>query len=144
MTNKREISITLDQAREWYFGDNDTLREIALKAYSKPELEKEINILFSMDNSVLRIQAINLEYSKIIALTKLANIAKFFNKEWFKTVYNTGYFIGKKAANKNTELPYDLSIMVHNTVKYPGIVYFKNKEDIFKAAKILGPELSLL
>lgn len=144
MTNKRKISITLEQAREWYFGDNDTLREIALKAYSKIELEEELNISYNIVNSSLHINAPQLGYIEIIALAKLASIARFFNGDWFKTVYNTGYFIGKKTTDKNTELPYGLSIMTHNTVRYPGIVYFKNKEDIFKAAKILGPELSLL
>ena len=39
MKGKKNIAITLQEAKEWYKGDNSTLKELALKAFSKEELE---------------------------------------------------------------------------------------------------------
>ena len=41
MEEKKNIAITLQEAKEWYEGDNPTLKELALKAFSKEELEKQ-------------------------------------------------------------------------------------------------------
>ena len=37
---KKNIAITLQEAKEWYKGFNTTLKELALKAFTKKELEK--------------------------------------------------------------------------------------------------------
>lgn len=39
---KRNISISLEKAREWYEGGNITLKQLALEAYSEEELKEEI------------------------------------------------------------------------------------------------------
>lgn len=39
MEEKRNIQITLEQARDWYRNGNQTLKTLALSAYSKEELE---------------------------------------------------------------------------------------------------------
>ena len=41
MEEKKNIAITLQEAKEWYKGTNPTLKELALKAFSKEELEKQ-------------------------------------------------------------------------------------------------------
>ena len=41
MEEKKNITITLQEAKEWYKGTNPTLKELALKAFSKEELEKQ-------------------------------------------------------------------------------------------------------
>ena len=41
MEKKKNIAITLQEAKEWYKGDNPTLKELALKAFTKEELEKQ-------------------------------------------------------------------------------------------------------
>ena len=38
---KRNVEITLDIARKWYYGDNESLREVALQAFTKDELEEK-------------------------------------------------------------------------------------------------------
>lgn len=38
---KRNVEITLDTARKWYYGDNESLREVALQAFTKDELTKD-------------------------------------------------------------------------------------------------------
>ena len=35
---ERNITITLEKAKEWYNSDNKSLKEIALQAFSKDEL----------------------------------------------------------------------------------------------------------
>ena len=39
---KRNISISLEKAKEWYEGGNITLKQPALEAYSEEELKEEI------------------------------------------------------------------------------------------------------
>lgn len=41
---ERNITITLDKAIEWYNGDNETLKELALEAFTKKELYSFRNI----------------------------------------------------------------------------------------------------
>ena len=38
---KRNVEITLDTARKWYYGDDESLKEIALQAFTKDELEEK-------------------------------------------------------------------------------------------------------
>ena len=37
---ERNITITLEKAREWYNGDNKSLREVALQAFTEEELKQ--------------------------------------------------------------------------------------------------------
>lgn len=37
---ERSVKITIEQAREWVNSDNETLKTLALSAYSKEELEE--------------------------------------------------------------------------------------------------------
>ena len=41
MEQKKNIAITLQEAKEWYKGDNPTLKELALKAFTKEELVRQ-------------------------------------------------------------------------------------------------------
>lgn len=38
---KRNVEITLDTARKWYYGDNESLKEVALQAFTEEELTEE-------------------------------------------------------------------------------------------------------
>ena len=38
---KRNVEITLDTARKWYYGDNESLKEVALQAFTENELIKD-------------------------------------------------------------------------------------------------------
>lgn len=42
---ERNITITLDKAREWYNSENETLKNIALQAFNKNELTYNFNVL---------------------------------------------------------------------------------------------------
>ena len=137
METRRIISITLEQAREWYNKGNATLRELALSAYTKDELEPDYN---SIDREVDQICTCvcipKCEGKKFQVLAKLATIAKFYNKDWKKTSSNMGYFIWKY-----NDVNSPISIYTSSVTQYAGVVYFKNYEDAVTAIKILGDEV---
>lgn len=139
----RNISITLEQAREWYFGDNATLKILALKAYDEMELCTSYDyIIKHIDADSISLLVPSEDRIFYVTLSELSTIANYYNNGWKKTEYNTGYFIGKSAIGiKAVETSYkDIYIFKHDNVKYPGIVYFKNKEDVIKALHILNKE----
>ena len=82
----RNISITLEQAMEWYNSGNTTLRTLALNAYTKDELELNYDLIASrVDQACGCFNTPMCEYKKFQVLAKLAIIAKYYNKNWEKT-----------------------------------------------------------
>lgn len=145
---ERNLKVTLEQAIEWYNSGNETLRTLALTAYTKEELTFNLDYI---KKQVIHIECtidIPCSSKKYKALVDLEMIATYFNKDWKKTPSNTGYFLGQsnlKFSNnsradmiKGLESLRNIGIIEHNTVMYPGIVYFKEKEDLIKAIKIMG------
>ena len=143
----RNISITLEQAMEWYNSGNATLRTLALNAYTKDELELNYGLIESkVDQACGCFNTPMCEQKKFQVLAKLAIIAKHYNKNWKKTICNTGYFLGNFSAGWDPIIDtYNgVGVHQHNTVQYAGVVYFKNQEDAIKAVKILGDEVKEL
>ena len=133
----RNISVTLEQAIKWYNSGNATLRELALNAYTKDELELDYNSIDREVNQICTCICIpKCEGKKFQVLAKLATIAKYYNKDWKKTACNTGYFIG----NYNNGNSPAIDIYTNSSAQYTGVVYFKNYKDAVKALKILGDE----
>ena len=132
----RNISVTLEQAIKWYNSGNDTLRTLALNAYTKEELELDYNNIDREVDQICTCVCIpKCEGKKFQVLAKLATIAKYYNKDWKKTNSNMGYFIWKYNDVSNP-----ISISTSSLTQYAGVVYFKNYEDAVTAIKILGDE----
>lgn len=143
----RNISITLEQAMEWYNSGNAILRTLALNAYTKDELELNYGLIESkVDQACGCFNTPMCEQKKFQVLAKLAIIAKHYNKNWKKTTCNTGYFLGNYNNGNGpvVECCKGVGVYQHNTVQYAGVVYFKNQEDAVKAVKILGDEVKEL
>lgn len=141
MEEKRNIKVTLKQAIEWYNGDNNTLRALALIAYTEDELKFNFKYINSKVCSTCFCANVPAnEAEKYNTLADLAIIAKFFNGSWKKTTSNTGYFLGNYNNGNGpvADICNGVGAYKHNTVQYAGIVYFKNLEDAIKAIKILG------
>lgn len=137
----RAITIDLEKARNWYFGDNATLKALALSVYNESELCNSYDYISKqVDTNFMTLRVPFKNNLFFMALSKLSTIACYYNGVWEKTESNTGYFIGKSRINVNvTENSYkNIYIFKHNNVKYPGIVYFKNKEDAIKALHMLN------
>ena len=143
----RNISVTLEQAIKWYNSGNATLRELALNAYTKEELELDYNSIDREVNQICTCICIpKCEGKKFQVLAKLATIAKYYNKNWERNIYNTGYFISNRnPGNSPVDDCYkDIGVYKHISAQYAGIVYFRNSEDAVKAIKILGDEVKEL
>ena len=140
---KRNITVSLEEARNWYNGENQTLRKLALQAYTEAELSEPQN--FKEVLKSLGIQSINIDMNELAIHIKLMFIAKYFNGTWKPEMDKTKYFLGR------TPYSYDLPnsaklnngyyIGIHARVKCPGIVYFQKQEDVRKAYEMLKDEL---
>ena len=142
----RNISVTLEQAIKWYNSGNATLRELALNAYTKEELELNYSLIDSKVDQICTCVCIpKCEGKKFQVLAKLATIAKYYNKDWKRTIYNTGYFINNpNPGNRPVDDCYENVVYKHTLAQYAGAVYFRNPEDAIKALKILGDEVKEL
>lgn len=90
----RNISVTLEQAREWYNSGNSTLRTLALNAYTESELMGYDYIKQLVKREATSVIVPEGEVKKINVYSRLAIVAKYFNGSWNKTTRNTGYFLG--------------------------------------------------
>lgn len=156
---KRNIQVSLEEARNWYNGEDQTLRRLALQAYTEKELKEPQNFKEVLES--LGVKSINLKMSlkgksasstlkpfkevyidnELTLHMKLAFIAAYFNGTWEPDTSKTKYFLAK------THYFYDLPnsiklnpnycIGTHERVMYPGIVYFQKQEDVRKAYEML-------
>lgn len=145
----RNISVTLEQAREWYNSGNSTLRTLALNAYAKNELIGYEYMKSCVNNETLGLTVPLNDFNKVRTNSKLAIIAKYLNGSWTMSAGKTGYFIGKSSMGGSSviaqvDITNGIAIYEHRTVQYAGIVYFKNAEDAREAAKMLGAEIGYL
>lgn len=161
---KRNIKVSLEEARNWYNSKDQTLRKLALQAYTENELTepqtlKEVLEALGVHSLHLNMKlggkdaASTMKLSKEIGIEigseltlhmKLALIAKYFNGTWELDMNKTKYFLAK------THYSYDLPnsirldtnycIGTHERVMYPGIVYFQKQEDVRKAYEMLKAE----
>lgn len=59
---ERNVTITLEKAREWYNSDNESLKEVALQAFSKEELEWNFSLIKTLENAC---DALNINYETV-------------------------------------------------------------------------------
>ena len=150
----RYVTVSLEKAREWYNSNNSSLKEIALQAFDKEELEqvdlKEIINLLLSYTEITNTQRIQLEslikrkdIVKVSAPKLLRILACYFNGEfWKKKEGEDGYFFYKKESGfMNTYSPKVMDkywcISSHTSVSYPTLVYFKKEKDCKEAYNIM-------
>lgn len=77
------------------------------------------------------------------SLICLQIVANYLNNGWNKTESNSGYFLGRGSSlSGKTETDIKgVYVVMHQNVKYPGVVYFRTIADVQKAVKILGNKL---
>lgn len=139
---RRNISISLEKAREWYEGGNITLKQLALEAYSEGELKKKTTYSNIIDElwgrgkltkgqiSISGITTSN-NVEKIKVLNKLYIIATYFNGDWVPSLGIDNYYIGKGIRT--------IKIACNNCI-LSSVPYFKNKEDAQKALEMLSSD----
>ena len=161
---KRNITVSLEEARNWYNGENQILRKLALQAYTEAELSEPQS--FKEVLKALGVQSLNLNMklggkdalstvklsngigieigSELNIHLKLALIAKYFNGTW-KPEMDKKYFLAKIPGSyvlpNSIKLDNGYYIGTHEAVLYPGIVYFQKEENVRKAYEMLKDEL---
>ena len=151
---ERNIKVSFDKAREWYNSGNDTLRALALQAFTKEELERITieHIINSLLSDCYRRQFLsNIQITQLEAIRKRKDInnisapkllrilAAYYNGSWKKTVGNLGYFIARKSCAAYqcfSNLGEDWTIVKHESVNYP-LPYFASEKDCKKAFQIM-------
>lgn len=72
--NTRNVAVTLEKAREWYSSGNATLKEVALQAFNKDELEYNFKEITTFKKAC---EALGLNYGAITCLARdIAKVSK--------------------------------------------------------------------
>lgn len=125
----RTIKITLDKAKEWYFSEDPILKELALQAFTKNELDP---LTYKQIAEVVEKLPISKEEEVIKTL------AEYYRKpsDVF-TAAKDKWFIGKTT--------YDGWVVVkHSSVMYTGISYFLREKDAKEALGIFLKEMGYI
>lgn len=156
---KRNITVSLEEARKWYNGEDQTLRKLALQAYTEKELSepqnlKEVLEALGIDDlnlnmkvggevpNAVRVKKMSQEIGSELTLhMKLGFIARYFNGTWRPDMKQTKYFLARTHHSydlpNSIKLDNDYCIGTHERMMYPGIVYFQKQEDVRKAYEML-------
>lgn len=89
---KRNVSITLEKAQEWYNSGNDSLKEIALQAFNENELKFDFRKIKSLSDAC---SVLGLDYNVILSETcYMKSISRasaaMFNLNLIKKALNLG------------------------------------------------------
>lgn len=125
----RELKVLLSKtmARKWYESDDEQLKVLALSVYTKEELEE-----LTIEDITTNVQETYPElWDKMTSINMIHIVAKYLNGNWKKRDDIMGYFYAYNTHTKVWELRY------HNSVTYPGIVYYKDKATADKAFEYL-------
>ena len=127
MERSGKITLSLETAKRYWNSGNKDLMEIATMLYSKNELER----LTKEELSTIVYNKYPNLWDTMSAMNWIHTIAKYFNKDWKKEDNQIGYFYSYDNTKKEWVL------REHNTVTYPGIVYYKNKNVATEAFEYL-------
>ena len=143
----RNISVTLEQAREWFNSDNSTLRTLALNAYTESELVGYDYIKSCVDTQMMKLYIPQDDCGKVFINSKLAILAKYFNGNWKKQPGEDGYYISytpDKNTTSGSNVIDNIHILRSTLCHSAGIIYFKRREDAKRAIQILGKDIKYL
>lgn len=153
---ERTIKITFNKAKEWYNSNNSSLKEVALQAFTKEELEKP-KLEEIIETLIINYKAYGISDTQLIQLRAIQKrkdiyntsapkllriLAAYFNVGfWRKPEGKTGYFFYRKDTVYNRDsgnvIDSKWVISSHSSVTYPTLVYFMNEKDCREAYEIL-------
>ena len=147
MEEKRNIQISLEEAREWYNSDDSFKKELALKAYKEEEL-RELDYSAILD--MLPKDVINKNIQKYLEYVELINVASYLN-----SIYPPEYC---KVSKRNYQYIISFNSDYIHMIEYKGfkiyristaspqayLATFNSEEAAKRAIDILGDELKLL
>ena len=142
---KRNIQISLEEAKEWYNSGDSFKRELALKIYK--EIELSITT-YSDVRASLRNTAIADSIAKGEVYRKLLNVAKCFNSayniEYNSRICRQNYYIITKKSTLASFVKYKDFSIIKNEYKSDYEIAFNSLDAAKRAIDILGDELNIL
>ena len=142
---KRNIQISLEEAREWYNSGDSFKKELALKAYKKEEL---VRVTYGQIMTAINYNELIINDKKINAYRKLLEVATYFNniypKECNSRLHTQIYYIITK---KNISVLFSKykGFSINKSVdKSEYDIAFNSEEAAKQAIDILGSELDVL
>ena len=121
MENNTTINVTLDEAKEWFNSGNATLKEIALKAFSKDELIYNFKDITTFKKAC---EALGINYDDMFYITKnIATISKtsaaMFKLNIIRKALNLGHdlHLTKNPEDSRIYYPYNLFV-TENSIYY--------------------------
>lgn len=135
----RIIQLSKNTAKEWYRGNNEALKQLALTVYKPEELSFGYkNIALNSNLTSVNVDIPTHLANKIKTVSKLEIIANYFNGSWKMRPGLTGYFIYKCDTREGYKVKFTATRMV------VGTVYFKSETDVEEAIKLLGEDIKYL
>ena len=145
MKEKRNIQISLEEAKEWYNSGDSFKRELALKAYKEIELS---TTTYSDVKASLRNTDIADSIAKGEVYRKLLNVAKCFNSsyniEYNSRICRQNYYIITKKSTPASFVKYKDFSINKNEYKSDYEIAFNSLDAAKRAIDILGEELNVL
>ena len=147
MEEKRNIQISLEEAREWYNSDDSFKRELALKAYKEEELRE---LSYSAILDMLPEDIIDKNIQKYLEYVELINVASYLNSiyppEYCKATKINYQYIISGNTNYVHMIEYKGFKIFRTSSSFPQIYLatFNSEEAAKKAIDILGDELNVL
>lgn len=139
LEENRTIQLSKDTAKEWYRGNNETPKQLALTVYKPEELSFDYrDITLNSNLTSVNVKIPTHIVNKIKTVSKLEVIANYFNGSWKMRPGLTGYFIYKCDTREGYKVKFTATRMV------VGTVYFKSETDVEEAIKLLGEDIKYL
>ena len=146
MENNTTINVTLDEAREWFNSGNATLKEIALKAFSKDELTYNFKDITTFKKAC---EVLSLNYDDMFYITKnIATISKasaaMFKLNIIRKALNLGQDLHLTKKPKDSYIYYTYNPFVTENSIYYEDELNSDKMEIIGTIKCEGEEYNVL
>ena len=143
---ERNITVTLNKAKEWFNSGNATLKEIALQAFNKDELTYNFKDIKTLENAC---EALGLDYSIISIVTKdIATFSKasaaMFKLNIIRKALNLGQDLHLTKELKNSYIYYPYNSFVTKSSTYYKSEINSGKMKVIGKIKSEGEEYNVL
>ena len=137
---RRNISITLEKAQEWYNSDNKSLKEIALQAFNESELKFNFRNIKSLSDAC---SVLGLNYNEILSESCYINrisraSAAMFNLNIIKKALNLGQELSFTENPKDSYIYYPVNPIISRDSTYYSAEIKAGKMKIVGKFKVEG------
>ncbi len=143
---ERNITVTLDKAREWFNSGNATLREIALQAFDKDELTYDFKNITTFKKAC---EALGLNYDDMLYITENIAIisrasAAMFKLNIIRKALNLGRDLHLTKDPEDSYIYYPCNPFITNDSNYYKSEINSGKMEVIGKIKCEGEEYNVL